>query len=105
MSSEEDVRDTNERGNLCVPQNAETSERRRPPGAMAPENTTQYLMSIVYEDVKSDDSEAVPVFSEAARLYDGSLSPRSVDAALDSGFDDCLAFQQRHFDEAFNQLW
>ncbi|RVE56728.1 hypothetical protein OJAV_G00224060 [Oryzias javanicus] len=47
---------------------------RLPEGAMAPGNTTQYLMSRVLE--------ALP----------------------DSDFEDCLAFQQRNFDEIFDRV-
>lgn len=75
---------------------------RHPPGAMAPENTTQYLMGNVYEDQKTDHT--VPV-QTSAHLYDESLSPRSVYAALDSGYESCLAFQQRDFEEVFNLCW
>lgn len=80
--------------------------RRHPAGAMAPENTTQYLMGNVYEDMKSNDIQAAPVSCETfAHLYGESLSPRSVYSALDSGYEACLAFQQRDFEEAFDPCW
>lgn len=80
--------------------------RGHPAGAMAPENTTQYLMSNVYEDLKSIDVPAAPVPCETfAQLYGESLSPRSVYSALDSGYETSLAFQQRDFEEAFGLSW
>lgn len=80
--------------------------RGHPAGAMAPENTTQYLMSNVYEDMKSNDIQAAPVPRESfAHLYGEALSPRSVYSALDSGYESCLAFQQRDFEEAFGLSW
>ncbi|KAF6733860.1 hypothetical protein FQA47_020042 [Oryzias melastigma] len=62
---------------LIKEDNQKTGKRNRlavclPDGAMAPANTTQYLMS--------KDLEALP----------------------DSDFEDCLEFQQRHFDEIFD---
>lgn len=76
------------------------------PGAMAPENTTQYLMGHVYEDMKMNKVQTVPVSHEtSALLYAGSLSPSSVYTALDSGYESCLAFQQRDFDEVFGLYW
>lgn len=100
------LRDMNKKDNVCVQKNGEASCPRRPSGAMAPGNTTQYLMSVVYEDMRTDDIEAAPVFHEASsRLYGENLSPRSVYMALDSGYDNCLVFQQRDFEEAFDQCW
>lgn len=75
-----------------------------PAGAMAPENTTQYLMSNAYEDLKADFVE--PVSHETSVcVYFESLSPQSVYAALDSDFDDCLAFQLRDFEQMFGPCW
>lgn len=74
-------------------------------GAMAPENTTQYLMSNVYADLKSSDTQAETASHEtASQLYGESLSPSSVYSALDRGYESCLAFQQRDFDALFD-LW
>lgn len=79
---------------------------RHPPGAMAPENTTQYLMSNVYEDMKTYNVHTVPLPHEtSAHLYAESLSPSSVYTALDSGYESCLAFQQRDFEETFDLCW
>lgn len=75
---------------------------RHPPGAMAPENTTQYLMRNVYEDLNKDDIQTVPT---SAHLHGESLSPRSVYTALDSGYESCLAFQQRDFEKVFDLCW
>lgn len=85
---------------------AEACVNRHPPGAMAPENTTQYLMSNVYEDMKTDTVQAAPVSNEtSAHLYGESLSPSSVYTALDSGYESCLAFQQSDFEEVFELCW
>ncbi|KAM9845654.1 uncharacterized protein ACBR49_010684 [Aulostomus maculatus] len=79
----------------------------RLPGEMAPENTTQFLMSNVYEDV-FDVSEsnvlAVPPHGASSKTY-GESSPGSVYAALDTDYEICLAFQQRDFDELFGLCW
>ncbi|TKS90835.1 hypothetical protein D9C73_024968 [Collichthys lucidus] len=71
-------------------------------GAMAPENTTQYLMSNVYADLRSNDTQAETASYEASQLYGDSLSPSSVYSALDRGYESCLAFQQRDFDAMFD---
>lgn len=77
---------------------------RHPAVAMAPENTTQYLMGNLYEDMNIDinksvqDSQAV-----AAQQFSECPSPTSSCTALDS--DSYLAFQQRNFDEAFEMFW
>ncbi|KAM8908536.1 uncharacterized protein AB9W97_005842 [Spinachia spinachia] len=76
---------------------------RQPPGAMAPENTTQYLMGNVYEDMTTDGIHAVPR-DASADVYCGSLSSR-VCAPQDCDEDGCLAFQQRDFEEVFALYW
>lgn len=78
-----------------------------PPGSMAPQNTTQYLMSNAYEDeLNASDLQPVPPsHGTSSHLYGESLSPKSVYSALDSDYDSCLAFQQRDFDEMCGQLW
>ena len=74
-------------------------------GAMAPNNTTQYLMSNAYEDMKTNGHTA-PVEQETpAHLYAECLSPSSVYSALDSGYESCLAFQQREFEEMLSRCW
>lgn len=84
------------------PAAAYTSGLPPPPGAMAPENTTQYLMSNVYEDLEMNVNQAAPASPEtSAHLYREHMSPRSVYTALDSGYESCLAFQQRDFEEMF----
>ncbi|KAM3587919.1 uncharacterized protein V6R79_017216 [Siganus canaliculatus] len=75
-----------------------------PSGAMAPENTTQYLMSNVYEDMMADDTRTVENHT-SARLYDESLSPSSVYSVLDTCYDRCLDFQQKDFEETFGSYW
>ncbi|KAK9525718.1 hypothetical protein VZT92_016401 [Zoarces viviparus] len=69
--------------------------RRQPPGSMAPQNTTQYLMGNVYADMTTDD-----IFSASV----DSLSP-TAHAPQDPDHDGCLAFQQRDFEEAFDLHW
>ncbi|KAM7367138.1 hypothetical protein PAMP_015062 [Pampus punctatissimus] len=84
----------------------EEESNRHSPGAMAPENTTQYLMNNVYEDMSDNDIQSLPVSHEtSSQLYGESLSPRSVYAALDSGYESCLAYQQRDFEEVFDLCW
>lgn len=81
---------------------AAARDQRHQPGAMAPRNTTQYLMSNVYDDMTTEDSQAAPFSNEThSDVYVESLSPSSVYTALDSGYESCLAFQQRNFEEAF----
>lgn len=75
-----------------------------PVGAMAPSNTTQYLMSYVYEDQKIDETLPLP-HETPAHLYSESLSPRSVSSALDSYYEGILAFQMRDFEELYGPTW
>lgn len=80
--------------------------RSHPAGAMAPPNTTQYLMNNVYEDLRQQlengcDSEMWLQLSP----YDEALSPSCVYKALDSDHDSCLSFQQRDFEQEFGMLW
>lgn len=79
--------------------------RRHPAGAMAPENTTQYLMSNVYEDMKTSEPTPAGSHSTTTRAYEDALSPRSVYAALDANYDCCLAYQQRDFEQAYGLEW
>ena len=74
-------------------------------GAMAPRNTTQYLMSNVYEDMEASGHTAPVQQETSAHLYVESLSPSSVYSALDSGYESCLAFQQRNFEEVLSLCW
>lgn len=78
---------------------------RHSPGAMAPANTTQYLMARFYEDMRDVNGNHRSVLSvpseSCADLYGESLSPPSVYDALDCGYESCLAFQQRDFEEVF----
>lgn len=67
----------------------------------APENTTQYLMNIVYDDMKLD-TNAVASDSFSSKPY-GDLSPRSVYALLDHGYEGSLAFQNIEFEEMWNR--
>lgn len=70
---------------------------RHPAGAMAPENTTQYLMENVYEDFNIDINQSVRAsHHEAVQLF-GEW------AALDS--ESYLSFQQKNFEEAFEMFW
>lgn len=74
-----------------------------PSGAMAPQNTTQYLMNGVYEDLKTSHNVSFSGFSETYdHLYCESMSPTRVYAELDSTcYENCLDFQQRNFEEMF----
>lgn len=67
---------------------------RPPPGAMAPANTTQYLMCRYYED-----------FQPGARVINfPAFSQQSIDTTTDRE-EACLCFQQRDFEEQFGALW
>jgi len=76
--------------------------------AMAPQNTTQYLMAAnVYADMSTQQQQQQhgDTSSGALDVYGESLSPASFSAALDTVYyDDCLAFQQRDFEEVFGRL-
>lgn len=73
-----------------------------PPGAMAPHNTTQYLLGQLYEDLQQKAD--VWSFSAPLRPSEELGSPLNSRAALDS-FDACLSFQLRDFEEQFGSLW
>lgn len=62
---------------------SEACGNRRHPGAMAPPNTTQYLMDIVYEAVNMDAQS----------------NPEGLYTAFDSCSERCLYFQQKDFEE------
>lgn len=66
----------------------------RPLGAMAPKNTTQYLMDMVYDDMHIDTSSNQFKSHPVSFVSSASLSPRS---ACESSID----FQQRDFDEMY----
>lgn len=101
-----DVGKKEKRESMYEENTAAACVNRHPSGAMAPENTTQYLMSNVYEDMKSSNTQSVPAsYETSAHLYSESLSPSSVYTALDSGYESCLAYQQRDFEEAFGLCW
>lgn len=76
----------------------EARKTPRHPGAMAPSNTTQYLMSVTYADMASEGAS-----SESDSHVYGEMSPRSVSSALDSQ-PDFLDYQLRDFEEAFDAL-
>lgn len=97
---------TQERESLCDGSPATACAHHHPPSAMAPENTTQYLMSNAYEDMKANTQAAAVSYVTHAHVYEESLSPSSVYAALDSDYDSSLAFQQRDFEEVvFGLCW
>lgn len=78
----------------------------RPAGAMAPGNTTQYLMSKVYEDVTTNGAQSVretDVRNE--NVYRDCLSPMSVYAELDSCYESSIDFQTQDFEEVFDRYW
>lgn len=70
------------------------------PGAMAPANTTQYLMDNVYADMKDGLAHAA-----SAHKYDESPSTEHVYAALDSDYERFLSYQQKDFDETVSLCW
>ncbi|XP_078021401.1 uncharacterized protein LOC144461771 [Epinephelus lanceolatus] len=97
---EKDQRETT----VCEESPAAACINRQPSGAMAPENTTQYLMGNVYADMKANIHTAPAAHETSTHLYSECLSPWGVYAAMDS-HESCLAFQQRDFEEVFNQCW
>lgn len=75
----------------------------RPAGAMAPGNTTQYLMSKVYEDVTTDGVGVTNVRNE--NVYRDCLSPPRVYAELDSCYESSIDYQMQDFEGVFDQYW
>jgi len=72
--------------------------------AMAPHNTTQYIMDRVYEDLCEDwitqdnSSSQLPVTEHSFRLQDGTEVPFSSTSPQQSPFDRTLEFLQRDFE-------
>lgn len=79
---------------------------QQPRGAMAPKNTTQYLMDIVYDDLQVDTCDHFRSHEESTvcetSVCNTALSPMSVYASLDSAYESYFAFQQRDFEETFH---
>ncbi|KAK1907015.1 Protein HEXIM2 [Dissostichus eleginoides] len=75
----------------------------QPSGAMAPPNTTQYLMGNVYDDLKTNYTQTVSHVTSPH--HDSEYVSPSVCDASDSDYDSCLAFQQRDFEEVFDLYW
>lgn len=77
-----------------------------PAGAMAPCNTTQYLMENVYSDMADEHEEPAAVASlPAVMQYAQSPSPHRVYAALDTYYESFLSYQQKDFEETFPLCW
>lgn len=78
-------------------------EQPRPQGAMAPNNTTQYLMDLVYDDLAKTSNMSCPhAVAYMSEFNHASLLPRSEYFSLDS---ECsLVYQQRDFDEIFRHF-
>lgn len=72
------------------------------PGAMAPKNTTQYLMGNVYADMTDDHEQT---HAPAVLQYDQSPSPKHVYAALDADYESFLSYQQKDFEETVPLCW
>lgn len=85
----------------------ETRLCQPPAGAMAPANTTQYLMSRFYDDFQ----QRVRVMSLSTVLQQQQQrgepgSPQQdTDRTLLDREEACLSFQQRDFEEQFGALW
>lgn len=76
------------------------------PGAMAPKNTTQYLMGNVYADMTDDHEQAASVSHLPTVLqYGQSPSPNHVYSALDTDYESFLSYQQKDFEETFPLCW
>lgn len=78
---------------LCLP----------PLGAMAPANTTQYLMRQFYEDFQQRHRD---LSLSTCYLHQNEQpgSPQNSDTTLDRE-EACLNFQKRDFEEQFGALW
>lgn len=86
-----------------------------PPGSMAPQNTTQYLMDNVFKDLLNDccgetlfganlhDAIDLSVREDPIQLYGETHSPRSVYASLDCTDESTILFQQRDFEDMFQR--
>lgn len=82
-----------------------------PPGTMAPGNTTQYLMRLVYQDFAYEDEMCSSVnistamdFSghdQCRSVYADSTSPQNVYMCLDSAYESTVEFQERDFENVF----
>lgn len=72
------------------------------PVAMAPKNTTQYLMGNVYADMADDHEQTHP---PAVLQYDQPPSPNHVYAALDDDYESFLSYQQKDFEETVPLCW
>ena len=84
--------------------NEKVAEQPRPQGAMAPMNTTQYLMDLVYDDLPQTPnmSSAVAVSCDMSVFNHESLLSRGGYVSLD--YESSLVFQQRDFDEMFRHF-
>lgn len=72
------------------------------PGAMAPKNTTQYLMGNVYADMKDDHEQTR---APAVPQYDQFPSPNHVYASFDADYESFLSYQQKDFEETVPLCW
>lgn len=81
----------------------EASFHLPPPGAMAPANTTQYLMGQFYEDLQQQKDQVLS-FPTFLQQSEGLVSPQNIDTTSDS-YEACLSFLQRDFEEQFGSLW
>lgn len=68
-----------------------------PPGAMAPPNTTQYLMDQTYEDMEMDGD----CFSSEIYVHTCCGSPSHQNFSLNSCDESCLEFLQADFEEVY----
>lgn len=84
--------------------NGEANCTYLPAGGMAPRNTTQYLMSNVYEDMKMDATIKSNPHELSGHIYLEGLSPSNVSEALDSCFEDILQYQLRDFEELYDLI-
>lgn len=72
----------------------------RPAGAMAPANTTQYLMGRFYEDFLQDHAKFERFSTCLLQSEERGCAAEDTDT-----YDACLSFQQRDFEEQFGALW
>lgn len=89
-------------GNVTADVNVTSNQSYVPSVAMAPRNTTQYLMDLVYAE-RLDVCDVSHDFSTQTNVS----SDESFFSMSDSDYDRSLDFQQRDFESVFfrNEIW
>lgn len=98
------------RPQLCLDRVDGTATRNKsyiPPVAMAPSNTTQYLMDLVYAERLDVSFETCDVSRDFSMQSQHVQFDESVFSLSDSDYDRSLDFQQRDFEDVLfrNEIW